>query len=919
MDKFDVPLTADGLPLGKNGLPLGNFGNYNFEGERVYVVTLKTFEDNDSFYQDMESNGGPLHIPDRVITCTNRRPTERSVDYLMTADEAAAVSHDPRVAAVELNPEDLGLTIDQHSWVSTSTFSKTMALTGSEINWGLYRTRIKTNAANWGGGTPALPSAVEILSDTSGKNVDVVIMDGGLPWPNTLEYKQNPDGTGYNRMVSYNWLQSTGGTYLYTNNYSNAHQAHTSGTVAGNRQGFARDSNIYNLTYSDSMTYVKTFHVNKPVNPITGVKNPTVTNNSWGYSQSPSSYSSLKLNTSRIHYRGVDYYPTSGTAGSYVWADATIQTCKIPTQFGTRFPGRNASVDAAFIDAAKAGVIHIVSAGNSFFYIAKPSADPNADYNNYMVYNGSTIYYHRGSSPGAADEVVNSNYSLDNSPICVGAMGAVSTGTASSQTVNYVYGLAGGFTSLLKEDYKSEFSNLGPRLDVYAPGECVLSVINSTAYYSGVVDDPRIAQLGITDVVSKLGLDAGTSMSGPHVCGVIACLLEKHPRMTTKDVRDWLASMPQTLASTAGGSWDGTDAGSWEPTSNKNVLFLSSTRIKDADVGGYYPAPYPAVNASYRRTSGVVWPRPRTLVAYNNNVTLSMSSDVSNISNNGTAYITLTTTNIPNGTPVSYVIVGENTNVAVVGWIDGGVSGVYTASAAMTGSITVFSAAPNTGNRITTTGGGAGTRISITNNLIGPASLSNSTLPTIGTTDDGYWTLTLPFNITFNGTTYSTIYVGTNGYITFGGGTTSYSGLGATNPAFNKVMISADDLSCQRIYYGVEGSAPNRTYRVRWEGHNSFSGGILGNPDMVWEAVFYENTNNQIDVQMNVNSNVSPPSSASYNFDFTRIGNAPVTGTFTVNNNTATLPILISTTNQYKITVRTATYPVAYTSFTTNS
>jgi hypothetical protein len=88
---------------------------------------------------------------------------------------------------------------------------------------------------------------------------------------------------------------------------------------------------------------------------------------------------------------------------------------------------------------------------------------------------------------------------------------------------------------------------------------------------------------------------------------------------------------------------------------------------------------------------------------------------------------------------------------------------------------------------------------------------------------------------------------------------------------------------------------------------------------MVWEAVFYENTNNQIDVQMNVNSNVSPPSSASYNFDFTRIGNAPVTGTFTVNNNTATLPILISTTNQYKITVRTATYPVAYTSFTTNS
>ena len=181
-----------------------------------------------------------------------------------------------------------------------------------------------------------------------------------------------------------------------------------------------------------------------------------------------------------------------------------------------------------------------------------------------------------------------------------------------------------------------------------------------------------------------------------------------------------------------------------------------------------------------------------------------------------------------------------------------GVSGIYSASAALTSTGT-FVVAANNGNRLTT-GSGTVTVTSISNSLAGGSGLAASTTPTPGNNDDGYWSLTLPFSINFNGTAYTTIGVGTNSYITFGGGSSVYSSLGAANPALPKIMISSGDVSCQRIYYGVSGSAPNRTYRVRWEGTNSTSG-TLGSPNMVWEAVFYEATPAQIDIQIGANAN----------------------------------------------------------------
>lgn len=185
---------------------------------------------------------------------------------------------------------------------------------------------------------------------------------------------------------------------------------------------------------------------------------------------------------------------------------------------------------------------------------------------------------------------------------------------------------------------------------------------------------------------------------------------------------------------------------------------------------------------------------------------------------------------------------------------DAGLTGVCSSSAELSGA-SAFRTLLNSAKRITTTSGSA-TISDITLSLLGPASLTSSTTVTTGSNDDGYWTLALPFNISFNGTSYNQVYIGTNTYITFGGGSTIYSGITYSNPSFNKILISARDNSGQRIYYGEEGVVPNRTYRVRFEG-TAATGGSIGSPNMLYEMVFYEAIPNQIDVHVGVNNRVS--------------------------------------------------------------
>ena len=52
-----------------------------------YVVTLRNKEDLDDFYNDMETPGGDLYIPDRAVDLQLRRPISRNTHYMLTPEE----------------------------------------------------------------------------------------------------------------------------------------------------------------------------------------------------------------------------------------------------------------------------------------------------------------------------------------------------------------------------------------------------------------------------------------------------------------------------------------------------------------------------------------------------------------------------------------------------------------------------------------------------------------------------------------------------------------------------------------------------------------------------------------------------------------------------------------------------------------
>jgi len=490
---------------------------------KEYIVTCKTHEDLQSLYDDMETPGGSLHIPDRAVELLQRRNISRNTHYMLTEAEANEISQDSRVLACELNPLDQGIKFELH-WTQTGDFEKTTStLETDDKNWGLYRMIKGDSVSNWGSDSTTEISNQTISTTASGRNVDVVITDNHVN-PNHPEFAVNPNGTGGSRVNQFNWYQYSsalgysGTPTTYTYNFTGNHGTHVAGTACGNTQGWARDANIYNIEFSSAGSdyggnswsqylwdYVRYFHKNKPINTSTGRRNPTVMNNSWG-----SSYGNLSFSLfSGINYRGTFTDISSMTDSQKATA---FEANGIPCPYGYasilyRVPGRNSAVDADLQDAINDGVIVIASAGNSYWNC---EISTGQDYNNNLIVGSTPYYFSRGSSPGSADNVIN-----------VGSIGSKVA------------------------EYKSNFSNWGSRVDIWAPGSDIISSVydqssaNSEGY-GPLAADPR-------DSSYYLGSVSGTSMSGPQVAGIVACIAEQEPNLTQAEARQHLIenSLPE--------------------------------------------------------------------------------------------------------------------------------------------------------------------------------------------------------------------------------------------------------------------------------------------------------------------------------------------------------------------------------------
>ena len=123
--------------------------------------------------------------------------------------------------------------------------------------------------------------------------------------------------------------------------------------------------------------------------------------------------------------------------------------------------------------------------------------------------------------------------------------------------------------------------------------------------------------------------------------------------------------------------------------------------------------------------------------------------------------------------------------------------------------------------------------------LLGLASATSSTGWTLlvnANADDanalfGSW----PFTFNLANTGYTACYVGSNGYATFGSGTTQFASFSASSPALPKIFFGSGDLSWQRVYT----QTGSNYARFRWEGHSAAGGATPGASTRIVEVTFW--------------------------------------------------------------------------------
>lgn len=503
--------------------------------EKEYIVSLHEGVDYDQFWSEMESTtSGISGIPDRSVDIVNERPGSlRSCHYALSDQEAEDLRKDHRVRSVEIPPDqrsdiELGL----HA-LQESNFNKTFSDSGSFVNWGLRRCIEASNI--YGTGTSASGPYRYTLD---GSGVDLVVSDSGLQ----IDHPEFKDARGNSRVVQINWYQASGLPGTQSPNFYrdlDGHGTHCGGIAAGLTYGWAKNSAVYSMkinglegagdagtgiSVTDCFDTIKLWHQNKPVDPTTGFKRPTVVTMSWGYI---SSFSSIVGG----NYRGTPWTGTTKRTDYGMVGDG-----------GNRYGTRVGSVDTDIEELIAAGVIVVVAAGN---YSQKIDVQGGLDYDNYFTHSSlGPRYYNRGSSP----------YST----------GALIVGSIDSAVFNAT------------TEYKSTFSESGPGVDIYAPGSDIMSA-TSTINKWGSGSQPYY--LNATFRQTNI---SGTSMACPQVAGLSALFLQANPHATPAQVKSWLISQSRPVVYSTGLDNDYTNLRSIKGGNNRFLFnqFNESTPVR---------------------------------------------------------------------------------------------------------------------------------------------------------------------------------------------------------------------------------------------------------------------------------------------------------------------------------------------------
>ena len=457
----------------------------------------------------------------------------------------------------------------------------------------------------------------DVAFSLTGKHVDVVIMDTGVIWnhPEFLlpgittisTYRSTTDSEGNSYDASTEWVKpytrvrdilldgksdygidweaeglvSAGAGILTAYNRQNVlsqsgigtdngHGTHVASTAAGNVFGHAPEANIWSIACvdrsdvgfaeaSDGFDYIKVWHKKKPINPVTGRKNPTIVNCSWGerqffvYSFTGHPYTATFRGTS---YTREQIEADNNAAPAIYYINKSGGRSQFFKAFSSKKDSGQASADELYEDPDCKDVILVCSAGNSGYDNGKQDLPleygGDGDYENNEItsatfYPGQSTgfdnHYNRPGTPaitgiGKPDAVIKVG-SIDSTRIGVGTVGIDDGRVGTSGTFG--------------QERISSFSNRGPAVDVLAAGSNIWGAYNrieNDDLPDGYRDPRRPifdTSLPDDDITRRANAFScvpisGTSMAAPQVTGVIAQKLQADPSMNRIDVRNWLMS-----------------------------------------------------------------------------------------------------------------------------------------------------------------------------------------------------------------------------------------------------------------------------------------------------------------------------------------------------------------------------------------
>jgi len=332
-----------------------------------YVVTVVSKEDKSLVEQELKSSTAKLG---RIVSPTQTTSFSKLLYFILTEEEAIQLRKDPKIKAVELI-DDPGITIEDEA-IQEGDF-KYLSNIGTNFS-SLFEDGIEgySNLINYNLAYHSLPKD-QLYNGFYGINSLNLIIPPSNDSPSLTQYNYVLDGSGVDLMIfesSFNHLHpeffdkngesrvqyidfpshlnlgySISPLY-YINEGSgttSAHSTFVTSLAGGLLNGWAKNSHLYILNVGRAspdnlLEWVKLFHEQKPIDPKTGYKRPTIVNRSQasisqigtGYERGGIGSASIDMSTFldnehlRINFCNQDINFISSTTSSFFSPNQTI-------------------------------------------------------------------------------------------------------------------------------------------------------------------------------------------------------------------------------------------------------------------------------------------------------------------------------------------------------------------------------------------------------------------------------------------------------------------------------------------------------------------------------------------------------------------------------------------------------------------